>query len=241
MDASKITELRRIQANRFINRAKVIDSSLLTWKTQIESSKFIADTSYRISSINNSDGCIRPTQFNQPLGCQCASDSNISIQSGGVKYPNPASAGTGSASVEYSGEKILFQRAGMAECGNRPLNVSSTDAPGFSNILANIISTSVDSITELNIVQASQYIILPACYCNNTNIGSISDINPNMMNSPANGYNPYLPFPEVRSPLPSGGKNIPTIAGGQLIVPCMYGQQLKNISTTAAGLYSCCE
>lgn len=166
MDASKITELRMKQANRYINRAKTVDSSTLTWQQQIQSSTFIP------SLVPTA------TNYNQVNACNnCSAESKIALSSNSVGstvalYPNPM-LGSGSATTVYSSDKVLYYNAGKTQCGNLPLNVVT---PQYSAL-------------------TSQYIILPECECSNTNIGPIDPSNPRAMLPPPGGYNLYLPIP----------------------------------------------
>jgi hypothetical protein len=191
MDASKITELRAKQANRYINRAKTVDSSTLTWQNQIMSSRFIAST-VPLSVDPNSP-------YSQVVNCTtCSAESLIAIQSNSVGqtaplYPNPR-LGTGSASVVYSCDKILLQRAGNAQCCNSPLNLPVV--PGLATT-----QNAPEPYTMNQTVQASQYVILPACDCTDTNAGAPDPNNPNAMLPPASGYNLYLPFPTSLPPV----------------------------------------
>lgn len=171
MDASKITELRQKQANRYINRAKTVDSSTLTWQNQIQSSTFIPS--------------LVPTapNYNQVNSCQnCSAESKIALSSNSVgaiamKYPNPT-LGSGSATNVYSSQKVAYYNAGKAQCGNLPLNI----------------------VTPQYTATTSQYIILPDCYCSNSNAGPFSATNPIAMEPPVGGYNLYLPIPTTVPP-----------------------------------------
>lgn len=223
MDASKVIELHRVQANRYINRAKTVDSSLQTWRNQIQSSRFISDTLVRTPP--NADPCTNPTNFNQVIGCRCSSEANM--------------PGSGSATTVYSVEKILLQAAGNAECASRPLNLTEAQAPGYKEELARIFSTTASQISDDLVAKASQYIILPECSCSNSNAGTVSAMNPNAMNPPEHGYNLYLPFPEVRAPIPNHGTTITGLSGGQQAVPCVYGTG-RYVAPKYVDGYMCC-
>lgn len=192
MDASKIIELRAKQANRYINRAKTVDASTLIWQKQIMSSRFIASTVPQSVDPNS--------PYSQVVNCTtCSAESQIAIQSNSVGqtaplYPNPR-LGTGSASVVYTTDKITFQRAGNAQCCNPPLNL--VNVPG----LAQTQSAPEPNYTAQQTVQASQYVILPACDCSNTNAGEPDPTNPDAMLPPTTGYNLYLPFPTSLPPV----------------------------------------
>ena len=183
MDASKITELRKLQATRFIRRDNVVDSSVLTWKKQTQSSRVL----------------ISPASLQYSQGDVCNTCSHLPL------------AGVGSGTTVYSGNNVLYQAAGNANCGNIGAEIG-------------------------------QNVTLPACYCTNSNIGSI-DAN-GIAIPPSQGYNPYLPIPITRPPLGSGCTNIPGIAGGQLPIACVYGKQLGSKFIPAIktiGGYCCCD
>ena len=65
MDASQITKLLQSQNTRYINRSQTVDSSTLTWKNKIQSSKFIEGT----PTCTSTAVCNIPTN-------PCCSDSN---------------------------------------------------------------------------------------------------------------------------------------------------------------------
>ena len=127
MDASKITELRQKQANNYISRAKVVDSSTLTWQRQIESSKYIAPQ-LRTGG---------PSML--PGGIQCGQGALTTIGTAGVGpgavlldngtyyvppatlYPNPLRGAKGSAGSYTSCEQIAYQLAGQNSCGVTPV------------------------------------------------------------------------------------------------------------------------
>lgn len=140
MDASKITELRMKQANRYVNRAACVDSSTLTWQNQIRSSTFIP------SLVAGSPA------YNQPNQCQnCSAESKIALSSNSVGavaalYPNPM-RGSGSATTVYSSDKVTYYNAGQAACGAAPLNI----------------------VTDQFSASSSQYIINPECFCSEIN------------------------------------------------------------------------
>jgi len=129
MDASKITELRQRQANRYINRAKVVDASTLTWQRQIESSKYISPQ-LRTGGPSMLIG-----------GIQCGQNAQTSVGTAGVGpgaillddgsyyvppallYPNPLRGAKGSAGSYTSCEQIAYQLAGQNSCGVAPVSV----------------------------------------------------------------------------------------------------------------------
>jgi len=145
------------QANRYVNRAACVDSSTLTWQNQIRSSTFIPSL---VPGAPN---------YNQPNACQnCSAESKIALSSNSVGavaalYPNPM-RGSGSATTVYTSDKVTYHRAGQAQCAQPPLNI----------------------VTDQYTAASSQYIIKPACFCSDTNIGPLPE-----------GYNPYLPIPTV--------------------------------------------
>jgi hypothetical protein len=190
MDASQITKLLQIQNTRYINRNKPVDSSTLIWKNQIQSSKYI-------KSVKTCEG---EQNWNVPTNPCCADQEPVnngvqntgtysfggsgrttSLQTGSSQqFLNVLSGAAGSAAEVYSSERILLQKAGKESCG----------VPGT------------------NPAPENSYVVLPACYCVDTNgpTGNSSAIlsnpsvpgnslltgNPN--NLPINNQtNPYLP------------------------------------------------
>lgn len=176
MDASKITQLRQKQANVYINRAKVTDSSTLTWQKQIESSKYVASQA----------------PYADLPGCQVVGTfSTISVGSGGVGpgavqvntdggppvyqltpgplKPNPLFGGSGSASRVYTSTNIMYQLAGKNSCG-------------------------VATPYEGNLIQT-----LPRCFCGDQDIfyqNGTSLYAPPGTDLSGNWLNPYLPIPQ---------------------------------------------
>lgn len=175
MDASQITKLNQIQNTRYINRCQTVDSSTLTWKNQIQSSKYIKG----VPTCTGEQNC------NVPTNPACSDGAGIcgfggagrttAIQTGSPKqFLNVLSGATGSGSEVYSSERIMLQKAGNNSCG----------VPGT------------------NPAPQNSYVILPACYCVNTNgpTADVSDklsnvdVSGNPSNIPINNQsNPYLP------------------------------------------------
>ena len=150
MDASKITQLLQKQNTRYINRAQTVDSSTLTWKNLIQSSTYIKGVptcrpESDPPSINTNEcsvGC-RPVNGINAYGGQ-GKQTNLMTGSS-QQYPNVLSGASGSASQVYSSENITLQAAGRNSCS----------VPGTSPALPE--------------VPQNAYVILPACYCANTN------------------------------------------------------------------------
>lgn len=175
MDASQITKLLQKQNNRFINRCQTVDSSTLTWQNQIQSSKYI-------KGVKTCDG---DQNTNVPTNPACSVGNGIcsfggsgrttAIQTGSPQqFLNVLSGASGSASQIYSSESIILQKAGKESCG----------VPGISPAPQN------------------SYVVLPACYCVDTNgptnSVSLELINPSVEGNPSNlpinnQSNPYLP------------------------------------------------
>ena len=179
MDASQITKLLQKQNTRYINRSQTVDSSTLTWQNQIQSSKYI-------KGVKTCDGA---QNTNVPTNPCCADQVAINgvVQNTGTysfggagrttalqtgspqQFLSVYSGAAGSASQVYSSESILLQKAGKEYCG----------VPGVSPAPTN------------------SYVVLPACYCVDTNgptpsntASTISNVNPLPVN---NQSNPYLP------------------------------------------------
>jgi hypothetical protein len=173
MDASKITELRQKQNTVYLHRSNTVDSSTMTWRNQIQSSKYIKgmptcadlqNTDVPTESVcNQSILATGPTGYTEPMGDTGATGDNGSSGTNNPVLnclpPYPRRGAAGSASTVYSSDKILLRNAGRAYCA------------------------------EL-ITDQDMYTILPNCVTVNTN-GPTSD-NPN---PPVNNQdtNPYLP------------------------------------------------
>ena len=116
MDASQITKLLQQQNTRTLSRAQTVDSSTLTWQTQIRSSTYIKGVA---SCEGNRDTSI-PTQScaNQNGGCSYGGKGKqMTLMMGSTQMvPSVFSAATGSASQVYSSEAILLQKAGRHAC-----------------------------------------------------------------------------------------------------------------------------
>jgi len=191
MDASQITQLLQKQNTRYINRSQTVDSSTLTWKNQIQSSKYIKG----VKTCGGEQNCNVPTQPACPVGngnCNYGGQGKqTTIMTGSTQqYPNVLAGASGSASQVYSSENITLLRAGINSCG----------VPGVSPAPEN------------------SYVILPACYCSNTNGPTASCLetpcvpgNPNDV--PVNNQsNPYLPpfdtYYRFKNPIAQCGKPI---------------------------------
>ena len=116
MDASQITKLLQQQNTRTLNRSQTVDSSTLTWQTQIRSSTYIKGVA---SCEGNRDTSV-PTQgcANQNGGCSYGGKGKqMTLMMGSTQMvPSVFSAATGSASQVYSSEAILLQKAGRHAC-----------------------------------------------------------------------------------------------------------------------------
>jgi hypothetical protein len=125
MDASKITELRQRQANRYISRANVVDASTLTWQRQIESSKYIAPQLGTSSLIGGQSG----QNAYVSVGTAGVGPGAVLLDNGtyyvppALLYPNPLRGAKGSAGSYTSCEQIAYQRAGENSCGVAPVSV----------------------------------------------------------------------------------------------------------------------
>jgi hypothetical protein len=194
MDASQITKLLQIQNTRYINRNQTVDSSTLTWKNQIQSSKYIKGTP---TCGYNSNGtavvnCNVPTNpccpdqvlvngqlQNTGINSFGGSGRTTAIQTGSPQqFLNVLAGSSGSGGQIYSSESITLQRAGKESCG-----VTSSTQPDYP---------------------ANSYVVLPG----GSPAGSNAELqNPSCSylctntNGPVNGntvpvnnnLNPYLP------------------------------------------------
>lgn len=169
MDASRITQLLQKQNTRYINRSQTVDSSTLIWKNQIQSSKYIKG----VPTCNGEQNCNVPTQPACSLGngiyAYGGSGKTTALMTGSSQqFPNVLAGASGSAAEVYSSEKILLQKAGQNSCG----------VPGT------------------NPAPENSYVVLPACYCVDTN-GPTNETASQLNNStplPINNQsNPFLP------------------------------------------------
>lgn len=193
MDASKITQLLQKQNTRYINRAQTLDSSTLTWKNQIQSSTYIKGVptcrpALDPPSTNTNEcsiGC-RPVNGINAYGGQ-GKQTNLMTGSS-QQYPNVLSGASGSASQVYSSDIIMLQKAGRNSCSIPGTSPAPPEVP------------------------QNAYVILPACYCadtngptnfltfegypnvNNPTVAGQSTSTINTYNMPINNQsNPYLP------------------------------------------------
>jgi hypothetical protein len=180
MDASQITKLLQIQNTRYINRNQTVDSSTLTWKNTIQSSKYIQG----VKTCDGQQNCNIPTN-------PCCANQNTQLQNTGTysfggagrttalqtgspqQFLNVLAGAKGSAGHIYSSENITLQKAGNQSCG-----VVSPTQPPFPD---------------------NAFITLPACYCVDTN--GPTNSNSTQLSNPTvsgtvpinNQSNPYLP------------------------------------------------
>lgn len=119
MDASKITELRQKQSSNYINRAQQsVDASLITWQLQIQSSRYLPQTTTATPPTNpaNLGGC---------KTCGSFATTNIA-QNTQAAYPNPFFSSKGSGSQISSCDAILYKRAGDQFCGTNKVTGTTT-------------------------------------------------------------------------------------------------------------------
>jgi hypothetical protein len=167
MDASQITKLLQIQNTRYINRNKTEDSSTLIWKNQIQSSKYIkgVKTCEGEQNVNVPTNPCSTDNQNTGINSFGGSGRTTSLQTGSSqKFLSVLSGASGSAAEVYSSERILLQQAGKESCG-----VTPATQPDY---------------------KTNSYIVLPPCYCVDTN-GPTGDSSTTL---PVNNQsNPYLP------------------------------------------------
>jgi hypothetical protein len=181
MDASQITKLLQKQNTRYINRCQTVDASTLIWKNQIQSSKYIKGVKTCEGDQNTSNPANPACSDGQGICSFGGAGRTSAIQTGSPQqFLNVLSGAAGSASQVYSSESILLQQAGKQSCGVAPTNPAPTNS----------------------------YVVLPACYCVDTNgptnssstelsnpsVPGNSTITGNPNNLPINNQsNPYLP------------------------------------------------
>lgn len=194
MDASQITKLLQLQNTRYINRNQTVDSSTLTWKNQIQSSKYIKGTP---TCGYNSNGTA-VVNCNVPTNPCCAdqvlvngqlqnagtysfggSGRTTALQNGSPQhFLNVLSGAAGSAAQVYSSESITLQRAGKESCG-----VTSSTEPNYP-------ANSYVVLPGGDPAGSNAQLQNPSCsyLCTNTN-GPVNgqDVPVN------NNLNPYLP------------------------------------------------
>lgn len=166
MDASQITKLLQIQNNRFINRCQTVDSSTLTWRNQIQSSKYI-------KGVKTCDG-----------------DQNTNVPT------NPAcSVGNGICSFGGSGRTTAIQTGSPQQF----LNVLSGASGSASQVYSSesiLLQRAGKESCGVSPAPQNSYVVLPACYCVDTN-GPATSVSSELNNSnplPINNQsNPYLP------------------------------------------------
>jgi hypothetical protein len=145
MDASKITELRQKQNTVYLHRSNTVDSSTMTWRNQIQSSKYIKGVA-TCTGLQNTDV---PTEAVCPNG-----DGTFSFGGGGKQmtlttgssqqYPSVYRGAAGSASAVYSSDKILLQKAGRAYCAEL-----ITDQDAYT-IIPNNVTVNTNGPTSAN-------------------------------------------------------------------------------------------
>jgi hypothetical protein len=188
MDASQITKLLQIQNTRYINRNQTVDSSTLTWKNQIQSSKYIKS----VPTCNGEQNLNVPTNPSCPdqvvvngqvqntgINSFGGSGRTTAIQTGSPQqFLNVLAGASGSAAQVYSSESITLQRAGKESCG-----VTSSTQPDYPNNSYVVLPGGSPSGSNAQLQN-------PSCVylCNNTN-GPVNGVAPPVNNN----QNPYLP------------------------------------------------
>lgn len=177
MDSSKITEMRQKQANKYINRAKVVDSSTLTWQHQLQGSTYVASQ----APFADLPGCqVRGTFSTVGLGTAGVGPGAILLEMSGNQaiyqvtpaplVPNPKFGGMGSGGRVYSAQNIAMMISGQNICG---------------------VATPQQQLIQT----------LPTCFCSNQDIfyqnGNTSKLYVANPADPSNNWlNPYLPIPQ---------------------------------------------
>jgi len=191
MDASKITQMRQKQANKYINRAQVVDSSTLTWQNQIQASKYVASQ----APYADLPGCqVRGTFSTVSVGSGGVGPGAVQVNTDGGPpvyqltpgplKPNPLFGGSGSASRVYSSANIAYMRAGQNACA--AANPQSEY----------VCETLLPQQQRVQLMQT-----LPTCFCSNQDIfyqgGNTSQLYvPPGADVSGNWLNPYLPIPK---------------------------------------------
>ena len=205
MDASKITELRQKQNTVYIKRTNTVDSSTMTWKNQIQSSKYIKGVA-TCTGLQNTDVPTEAVCSNGDGTCSFGGGGKgMTLTTGSTKqYPSVYRGAAGSASEVYSSDKILLQKAGRQYCAEL---ITDQDA----------------------------YTILPTCYAVNTNGPTLDNPNPSVNNQDTNPYLPafdtYYKFknPMINGPIPDKNlKHFVQTCNGCVVEPVVtrYGWPL---------------
>lgn len=173
MDASKITELLQKQNTVYLNRSNTVDSSTMTWRNQIQHSKYIKGVA-TCTGIQNTNV---PTQAVCPNGDGTFNfggrGKGIALATGSSQHVlNVYSGAAGSAAEVYSSDKILLQKAGQHYCAEL---ITDQDA----------------------------YTILPSCATVNTNGPTSDNPNPTTNNQDTNPYlPPFDTYYKFKNPQP---------------------------------------
>ena len=210
MDASKITELLQKQNTVYINRRNTVDASTMTWRNQIQSSKYIKGVT-TCSGLQNTDV---PTQAVCPNGDGTFSfggrGKGTALATGSSQhFLNVYSGAAGSASEVYSSDKILLQKAGRQYCAEL---ITDQDA----------------------------YTILPKCTTVNTNGPTSDNPNPAINNQDTNPYLPpfdtHYKFKNPQPPIiDQNQKHFVQSCNGCVIEPVVtrYGWPLLMVGSTS--------
>jgi len=147
MDASKIIELQQKRANIYINRSQQsVDASVITWQKQIQSSRYLPQTSTASGTETPSATPCGPQPQSNPAnlgGCKtCGGFSTTTTSTNSeIRRPNPFFSAKGSGAFINSCDAVTYKRAGDNYCSTPTTNqITSTD---------------------------QLYIQLPRCFCNN--------------------------------------------------------------------------
>ena len=213
MDASKITELRQKQNTVYINRSNTVDASTMTWRNQIQSSKYIKGVT-TCSGLQNTDV---PTQAVCPNGDGTFSfggrGKGTALATGSSQhFLNVYSGAAGSAAEVYSSDKILLQKAGRQYCAEL---ITDQDA----------------------------YTVLPNCVSVNTNGPTSANPDPAINNQDTNPYLPpfdtYYKFKNPQAPIiDQNQKHFVKSCNGCVIEPVVtrYGWPLLMVGSTSGAL-----
>ena len=192
MDASKLTELRRKQANIYINRRQpAVESSTLTWQKKLLSSTYMP-TPTLVGSIwqyppnFNGGGAMNQAALGtagvMPEAYRMAGQSPTSVLNLNPPplTPNPMASSRGSGSFVYSCDSVIEMLAGQQACAT------------------------YNSVGDGN-VDAPLYVTLPRCFCVDADIYYQDGTNlivPPGADVSGNWLNPYLPIPQPYAKTP---------------------------------------
>jgi hypothetical protein len=116
MDASKITELLQKQNTRYICRSQTVDSSTMTWRNQIQYSKYIKGVA-TCTGLQNTNVPTQAACSLNGINTYGGQGKDTALATGSTqRYPSVYAGAAGSAAQVYSSDIIMLQKAGRELC-----------------------------------------------------------------------------------------------------------------------------